>query len=98
MIDRSRTEQQPIPIAIYELPKAASNMAKGIILVAKVSNPINPKDFRPENAHDEIRWISEDELSDYPEDATVRDFHNTLKTVFANFDYYFTEGGAHNAR
>lgn len=98
VIDRSRTEQQPIPIAIYELPKAASNMTKGIILVAKVSNPINPKDFRPENAHDEIRWISEDELSDYPEDATVRDFHNTLKTVFANFDYYFTEGGAHNAR
>lgn len=93
VVDHSRKETQPRPIAIYELPKAPTNVAKGIILVAKVSNPINPESFRPENEHDEIRWISEEELSNYPEASTVNDFHSTLKTVFMNFNSYFSEEG-----
>ena len=98
VLDRTRTEQQPLPIAIYELQKATANIAKGIIFVAKVANPINPEEFRPENAHDEIRWISESELSTYTPDMTVSDFHSTLEKVFSNFDSFFTREGAVNEK
>ena len=73
-------------------------MVKGIIFVAKVLDPISEKEFRPEIAHDQIHWLSEDELSNYPEDITVNDFQNTLKKVFENFDSYFAEGGNPVAR
>lgn len=98
VLDQSRTDQQPIPIAIYELKKAASNVAKGIILVAKVHNPISPDKFRPEGDHDKIRWIGEDELDHYSENDTINDFHNTLNKVFAKFDSYFPEEGAADAK
>ena len=98
VVDQSRIERQPIPIAIYELKKTGNNMVKGIIFVAKVLDPISEKEFRPEIAHDQIHWLSEDELSNYPEDITVNDFQNTLKKVFENFDSYFAEGGNPVAR
>ena len=89
VMNSSRQELQPLPIAVYELQKAADNILKGMIFVARVTNTIDPAHFRAESEHDKITWIGEDELSDYaPEDA-VKDFHNTLQSVFKNFDHYF---------
>ena len=89
VMDSSRQEQQPLPIAVYELPKAADNILKGIIFVAKVINNVDPTHFRAESEHDEIAWIGEDELSNYAQENVVTDFHNTLQVVFKNFDHYF---------
>ena len=88
--DSSRQEKQPLPIAVYELQKATDNILKGIIFVAKVTNAVDPAHFRAENEHDKIAWISESEVNQYSADNTVTDFHNTLRTVFSNFDRYFT--------
>lgn len=98
VLDQSRKDEQPIPIAIYELKKRKNNIAKGVILVAKVRKPINPEAFRPEGEHDQICWIGKNELDNYSEDDAVNDFHNTLKKVFENFDSYFPKEGATNAK
>ena len=98
VLDQSRKDQQPIPIAIYELKKPKNNIVKGVILVAKVQKPISPEAFRPEGEHDKICWIGEDELDNYSEDDTVNDFHNTLNKVFENFDFYFPKEGTANAK
>lgn len=98
VMDQSRKDQQPIPIAIYELKKNANNVVKGVILVAKVHHPISPDEFRPEGEHDKIRWIGKDELDHYSENDTINDFHNTLNKVFAKFDSYFPEEGAADAK
>lgn len=98
VLDQSRNDQQPIPLAIYELKKRQNNIVKGVILVAKVREPISPEAFRPEGEHDRICWIGKDELENYSADDTVNDFHNTLKKVFEHFDSYFPKEGATNAK
>ena len=87
VLDDGRKDNQPIPIAVYEL-KNEETIKKGIIFVAKVTNKINCEDFRPEKSHDNIKWISEEEISQYKNNA-VSDFEDTLKKVFANFDEFF---------
>lgn len=97
VIDSTREDQQPVPLAIYELHKPEGDMPKGIILVAKVTNVVTPDLFRAEGSHDEIRWISEEDASTYSPNEVIQDFHNTLHTVFSNFDNYFKGNGNLNA-
>lgn len=92
VMNSSRQELQPLPIAVYELQKAADNILKGMIFVAKVINTVDPAHFRAESEHDRIAWISEDEMNNYKPENAVKDFHNTLQSVFTNFDYYFAQG------
>lgn len=91
VIDNGRLDdRQPIPIAVYEI-NAKNAVKKGIIFVAKVLNPKSTTDFRKEKSHDEIRWISEDEIKDYKKEDIVSDFHDTLSKVFSRFDEFFSE-------
>ncbi len=84
-----RKECQPLPIAVYELVKPPHKIVKGVIFVAKVISAIDESSFRAEKSHDQIRWISEEEIANYPEEMTVQDFSSTLHKVFDNFDSYF---------
>ncbi|MCI7098848.1 MAG: hypothetical protein MR966_08105 [Lachnospiraceae bacterium] len=90
VLDDSRIEKQPLPIAVYEI-NHTGNIKKGIIFVAKTKNPISPDVFRPDGSHDKIRWITEDDLKDFSEKDTVSDFHHTIKTVFHRFDELFSK-------
>ena len=89
VMNKERQEQQPIPIAVYELPKTIDNIPKGIIFVARVMNKVEPAHFRAENEHDKIAWIGMDEIDNYEKEEVVRDFHSTLHIIFSNFDSYF---------
>ena len=87
VLDSNRQEQQPIPIAVYEL-ESNNNIKKGVIFVAKVINSIKSEDFRAEKYHDRIKWIGQEDISTYSDNA-VSDFENTLNTVFNGFDEFF---------
>lgn len=89
VMNSSRHDVQPLPIAVYELEKAADNILKGMIFVAKVTNAVDPAHFRAESEHDAIAWIGEDEINNYAQENVVTDFHNTLQSVFKKFDHYF---------
>ncbi|MBR0429700.1 MAG: hypothetical protein IJK17_06425 [Lachnospiraceae bacterium] len=84
--DRSRGEQQPMPIALYEITGEAY-IKKGIILVASAEQT---NSYREDREHDDVKWISKDEVGRYATDA-VRDFENTINTVFVRFDEFFGE-------
>lgn len=88
ILDEERQERQPIPIAVYELTSHGS-IKKGIIFVAKVNKPLKNETFRAEKSHDRIEWIGEEEIDKFKDNA-VTDFEQTLRTVFRNFDLYFT--------
>lgn len=90
-MDDKRKEKQPHPIAVYEIDKNCPSK-KGIIFVAKV---LSHQEFRPQDEHDKIDWITEDQLKNYTEDNTVSDFEQTATLVFQNFNKYFPEMGEH---
>lgn len=88
VLDETREERQPKPVAVYEISEQSKNK-KGIIFVASVDTPFSPDQFRAEGEHEEIRWISETDLQEFSERDSVQDFINTAKTVFKNFSEYF---------
>lgn len=87
--DKERRDKQPIPLAVYEI-QSENGIRKGIIFAAKVIRKISEKEFRPENAHDKIRWITKGQLNRFKEDEVVPDFHQTLTTVFDRADELFS--------
>lgn len=89
VLDEKRNDNQPIPIAIYELENQ-ENIKKGIIFVAKVLNSVKCEDFRAEKSHDCIKWIGENDIDKYKDNA-VPDFEDTLRKIFANFSVFFHE-------
>lgn len=78
--DLSRKDKQPIPIAIYEMPKE-DGLHKGVITLGKIKNVINLEDFKGSEKHDKIKWISEEEVETFDEQA-VPDFKETLNLAF----------------
>lgn len=78
--DESRNENQPIPIAIYEMPKK-DGIHKGIITLGKITNNIKLEEFKGTEKHNELRWISEEEVQEFNEKA-VPDFKETLNLAF----------------
>ena len=89
VLDESRKERQPIPIAVYEIPNSG-NIKKGIIFVARVKNVPNKNEFRAEKSHDKMERIDEESIIDYKESA-VPDFESTIKKVFEDFKLFFPE-------
>lgn len=88
-MDKSRDDQQPLPLAVYELSKTEGNIAKGVIFVAKVVNPLDADNFRPEGKHTEVKWVSRENINEIPDNEAVKDFKRTLTNVLDNMDYYF---------
>lgn len=80
--DRSRTEEIPIPIALYELKKNnRKEIEKGIIFLATIKGEFDPKEFHPTTKHSELKWISEEEIDSFNE-PTVSDFKQSLHRAF----------------
>lgn len=86
MMDSSREEKQPVPIAVYEVEKDG-DLHKGIITIAKITNEIDIHKFTKNSKHDELRWITIDEVENFNEDA-VPDFKATLKLAFEKIEEF----------
>lgn len=78
--DEEREDSEPIPLAMYQLTKN-NGIHKGIIFLATIN--IREEDFKftPNRKHSDIRWISEEEIDTFSEEA-VKDFKLTLKSAF----------------
>ena len=78
--DEKREDGEPIPLAMYQLTKN-NGIHKGIIFLATIN--IREEDFKftPNRKHSDIRWISEEEIDTFSEEA-VKDFKLTLKSTF----------------
>ncbi|UZP03335.1 hypothetical protein JW813_16745 [Clostridium botulinum] len=79
IMEKDRTDCQPIPLSIYSVNKH-EGIHKGIIFLAKVLDMthMNFNDFKK---HCEIRWINENDVQTFNED-TVPDFKNSLNKAF----------------
>lgn len=87
MIDE-RSEEQPKPIAIYEINKKHT-IRKGIIFAGSIKNLEN---INYENLKEPIKAIklaSFDEIKAIATENAVTDFHQTAKYVFDNWDELF---------
>lgn len=82
VLDMSRSDSQPIPLAVYQMEKDETKH-KGIIFLAKITNEVNIDDFVPTSKHDKLRWISESEIKTFSEPC-VPDFISTLEIAFKN--------------
>lgn len=82
VLDENRTMKQPIPLAIYEVEKDHKKY-KGIIVLAEIQGNYTENDFKPTDKHDKIKFIREEELDKFEEEA-VPDFKNSL---IAGFKY-----------
>lgn len=89
VLDESRDEKQPIPLAIYEVPIDAGATKKGIIFVAKVKNPQAIAQYRQNDEHSSIKWVKQEELEKIAEENAVTDFHNTANIVFEKWNDLF---------
>lgn len=95
VVDQDRVEDmQPIPLAIYSIDQSEGGKSHesrkeiGLILLAKIIKPFEIEKFQPTGKHSKLRWIREDEVADFGEDA-VSDFKETLKKAFAEIRVRF---------
>lgn len=87
LTDNSRAEQQPRPLAIYEI-QGERSVKKGVIIVARLCS--EEHDFRKNKKYEAVKWIAEQEIDKYEGDA-VSDFGNSLRSVFNCWDTFFKE-------
>lgn len=82
----TRSEKQPLPLAIYEVPVDDILTKKGIILVGRVTEK---KKFRANLNYSEAKWVTFEEVQQIDASKAVTDFFNTAKQVFEKFDEFF---------
>ena len=71
-------------LALYEV-ESEQGKDKGVISLAEVVETYKKSDFKENEKHSEVRWISREEVDTFKED-TVKDFKNTLKLAFAKME------------
>lgn len=82
IVDSKRQDRQPIPLAMYEVAdKDGSGKHKGVITIAKIMGEYNPDNAKLTEKHQQVRWISRNEIDIFEDDA-VSDFKDTLRKVF----------------
>lgn len=79
VLDDSREDRQPIPIALYQIPEDECHTHKGIITIAIIND--SSKICLDKRKYSKSRWIAESEVENFEESA-IPDFKNTLKKVF----------------
>lgn len=90
--DESRTIKEPIPIALYDVGHKIglddNNKDKGIITLAEIKGDYNIEDFQPTAKHEQVQWITKEELSDIATKCLqhVPDFEQTLRTAFKRIE------------
>ncbi len=89
ILDEMREIKEPVPIALYQIAHSSraseeEKMDKGIITLARIVGDFDPKDFKPNEKHQEVRWITQAELPDIEKDfpSKVPDFELTLRQAF----------------
>lgn len=85
ILDENRTEQQPVPIALYSVEKSKrTEEDKGIITLAEIQSDLNPSEFCATEKHKKLEWVKETDLpkidTDFPNQ--VPDFKQTLEAAF----------------
>lgn len=70
-----RNEKQPIPIAVYEIEKG-SDIHKGVIFIAECKN--DESVVRINDKHEEVKWITVEEIETFRDEECVLDFKNTI--------------------
>lgn len=78
-LDKNRDDQQPIPIAIYEIDNGQNHIDKGIIVIAKIINKENIN--LQHDKYETYQFISKDEVCKY-ENNSVNDFKDTVNKGF----------------
>lgn len=81
--DKEREEKQPIPLAVYEIGKPG-NIRKGVIFIGKLKHK---GIYRNVQSHDQVVWITENQIKEYENQGAVKDFGNTLRDVFKKIDF-----------
>lgn len=85
-IDKDRTDEEPIPLAIYSIKKEDNIHHKGIITFAKILDEDSiVLNFRATKKHDRLDWIEEDNIDEFcsqEQNKVVPDFSSSLKLVF----------------
>ncbi|WP_283696695.1 hypothetical protein [Clostridium perfringens] len=93
--DTDRNENlQPFPIAVYSIPKENS-CSKGIIFVGKILNNAAEQIVKKTKKHDQVSWISEDEINEFSEES-IPDFKDTLRKAFEFYEQYCNKEGQAN--
>lgn len=87
--DQDRGDREPKPIALYQIQKA-DKIQKGVIVVAEIIGGVNKikSTIQKNKKHEKYRWISENEIDDFEEEA-INDFKDTLRKIFSKWDEYF---------
>lgn len=79
VLDNSREDKQPIPIALYQIPEDECHTHKGIITIASIKD--SSKIEIDKRKYSEYRWIVESEVETFEEPA-IPDFKDTLRKAF----------------
>lgn len=88
MLDSTRGDQQPVPLALYKIDQKRRSgeggikHEVGIIVLAKINRPFDPNRFHETGKHSEIRMIGRAEIETFCDDDCVPDFKNTLRKAF----------------
>lgn len=86
IMDNMREMKEPIPIALYHVPRKANIKGNdiGIITIAEIKGSFNPEDFKPTSKHEKVKWVTEEDLSKLESEfqECVPDFKQTLKKAF----------------
>lgn len=89
VLDNTREIKEPVPIALYQIAHGfqlidAEKKDKGIITLARIIGEYDPKDFKPNDKHEKVKWITEAELEDIDKNYLnkVPDFEQTLRQAF----------------
>lgn len=76
---KRKKDTQPIPIAVYSIKKEDGE-DKGIIFLAEVID--ENIQIKLTNKHQEVKFISEKDISNFQDKDCIPDFKETLKKVF----------------
>lgn len=82
--DNTRTDIQPIPLALYEVD-SEQGKDKGFISLAKIVESYEVSEFKESTKHSQVKWITKEEVDEFKEEA-VKDFKNTLKLAFRKME------------
>ena len=61
--DARRDDEQPIPLALYEV-ESEQGKDKGVISLAEIIEPYDITNFVENGKHSSVRWISKEEVED----------------------------------
>lgn len=79
IMEEGRNDNQPRPLFLYQYEKAG-DFNRGITVLAKVDNKKNQKYSITE--YEDIRWITENEISNLKDEECVDDLKCSLKRAF----------------